>query len=298
MKFGILEIKGKSRIIIDVVSNANDFALKVQNKDATIKCINCVSLETLKNHKEFENRKYIVILENQIFLVEKTSKIKKGYIYNSFINELEILSSWEALPYDIQDQEIQKPQKINRINNLIISRKRINKIKCVKKILDEYDFNNTVICCQNEKSVKDYKKMNSLTNQITIHNNVNNAMIRDVIISFSKSAYDNTLVLDIHSQNVIDLLKNNDIINVINNKNCDKSIILILSYPINLSDEIKNHFHNFIIHSDDFNVNQKRIYEMYCKNTFKHFDDYKKSAECAQPIVISNAENCIQNKIL
>lgn len=101
MNFAIMEITDGKKSIVEFVESIDQFIYNVKQKYPSAVHINYVSSDNIKKHDYFDNGLYILCENNMVYLLEKNNTTKKGYLYNTSINKINTVKTWEYIPINI-----------------------------------------------------------------------------------------------------------------------------------------------------------------------------------------------------
>lgn len=94
--------------IISVDINQSQFKQCVLNSGDILShtiLLDNISMEDLKNDTTLENGSYLLYNNNQYFLVNKETTIIKGFIFDTHVNEIILLSTWKLVPQESPSKE-------------------------------------------------------------------------------------------------------------------------------------------------------------------------------------------------
>ena len=264
-----------------------------------------ISPQEIKNNTSFKPGKYLIEEKNEIFYLEKFTKINKGYLYNSEDIEIKILCSWELIdnkeeqidifeyePLIITENdksfileksepiEINYKKKIKDFNLIniqesmnigIIGKRCTGKTTLVKKILDKYnkDFiSNSLIICSDEYNAKMYK------NKYPDAKVINGYSI-DIIWEYlvrNKGAI--VLEESFGIKKSIDDFAIQELF--YNSKNYNKLFIIVTQNPFQFKPEYRSNLDYVFLFRDDFEATKSNLYSLYFNKIFETCDEFNK----------------------
>lgn len=140
---GYQQKKDNNKIFVGLVDSIKDcykFCEKIIGEN-TYTLISDKNIDTVSKDNSYKNGNYLIEDNNNLYLVEKTEKTIKGYIYNSNIVTCNILYRWELIPNKnyIHDQDIHvvitKSDNSVDVNENFLNASNLERLK--KAIKDE-----------------------------------------------------------------------------------------------------------------------------------------------------------------
>lgn len=145
MRFAVVENLDNERVVTRYVSSLEDMIDKIEREYTDIVRHDNISTEEVQK-SEYTDNTYLLVNSNILTVVEKTTEVVEGYIYNSYKPKVEVLANYELIecraedkPKDftnIKEFNFRKLPKYPTIN--IIGRKESGKTTTVLKIMEHY----------------------------------------------------------------------------------------------------------------------------------------------------------------
>jgi len=267
-----IDIDGDKKIV-KLVSNIDNFIKPfAQKNNCTI--VKNIDINELKT-QTYENGKYVITNENKCLLVEKVLNTIKGYIYNSTNCKINTLAKYELIDIDVEEIYKFMDRKQNggttemevrvmtfSLENLvkyptinIISGSKYCRTNTICNLLDKFNENtisNSYIITDNPWSYTVYTRKYP---QVKIVETLNIKRVEEML-----NTEDGCIVFDCvvsyRDQPVI-----NDLF--LNAKHHKKTIIVTMTYPMNIPTQIRQCFDTIFLFSEDFYSNQKRLFDHY-----------------------------------
>ncbi len=122
-------------------------------------------------------------------------------------------------------------------------------------------------------------------------NILNRVFERQKILIDNNTNYNTALILDDCMSSRGDWIKNEEIINLFDNKNIYKlKLIMTMQYSMNIPTNMKNCFDYIFLLQEDFRPNRKRLYEHYGYHIFISFEEFE---NIMLEIIKTNHFNCL-----
>lgn len=126
--YGIIEIKEEdhSKKMVAFVDTSDQFIpiVKSQISDEYT-TIEKLSFQDFSKNKSFKQGRYLLI-NNVIILLEKAEIIRKGYLYNTILQHVNIIKTWELIPIKCDLPQVNNNVPVqNNANNVFIPNKKI-----------------------------------------------------------------------------------------------------------------------------------------------------------------------------
>lgn len=309
MRYYILKKENNTESVVGFVNLKDELVRKLKIKYPDSEHVS-KTVDELRSSSEYNDGIYVLPVENGFQVVEKYTHNSLGYIYNSNYSEINVTSSWTLLPYefDIQFNSDNMLENITdhtqqyNFNNLpkypgiyIIGSRNSGKRLISYDIIKHYE-DASVLIMTNYFTKKYYKdKFPDVQVEEEFSYDVLSQFM-DYQITRNKSDQNKPglVIFDVPLRT--DQMERENMLELFNNhKNYKITFVLIIQYPINLSEKFKSNIDLILLTGDEYEINQKKLYKCFGKQ-FQSLSMFKEVfttiTQNKSALVLDNSKKC------
>lgn len=265
-------------------NSLQEFLVELQQQYPEAQLHQGLTVEQIRENELFGNRQYLLNNDNVFALCEKYTKTLEGYLYNSYVPDVKVLSEWKLNSYEVKVPQQVEYDGENHTSSLvrefnldtmvqypcinIIGQRGCGKTTLISTILDKQDEEflkySLIITPNNKYYTQKYPNTKVLSN-----------LNIDIVVDYINMLNPGAIVFD-------DCLQINNgwydaiVNNLLTNGKCyNKMIITTMQYPMGFS-HIKNPFDYVFIFSGHSEASKNVLYQYYA-TIFPDFYSFKET---------------------
>lgn len=286
--YGIMKITKEGRTLVGKTDNIYGYMCQVQKKYPEYKYLSDVQIDTIDKNLGIKYGKYLILDDFCFYLIEKTTTINRGYIYNKYEVNVVVDVKFNFIPINLDDDDNNKEnttvdvleppneqtidpeifnkfqtEKLNNIHNaLIIGKRNTGKttliIELIKYINYKNDYKLFIVSPTSKLDDTYSKHFDSETLELSY--TYDSDKLNEFLLNDEKGIIILDDCLFSHSKWNTDPV----IRELLFNARCHRKLLFMaMQFPINMKPDLRSTFDTIFTSNDYSSINQKKIYDHY-----------------------------------